>query len=191
MEKYKDLPVVLAKTTKEWRKWLEKNHNKEKAAWVVFHKKDSDKKGVGYMEAVEQALCFGWIDGLVNKRDDESWYQYFCPRKPKGNWAATNKERVARMIAEGQMTPAGQAMIDIAKQNGSWDTLTEIDNEVVPPDLQKLLNKNKTALKNFNAFSPSARKLILYWIKSAKRPETREKRIQQTVEKAKENIKAV
>lgn len=191
MEKYKDLPVVMAKTTKEWRNWLAKNHTKEKAVWLVFYNKASDKEGVGYVEAVEQALCFGWIDGLVNKRDDESRYQYFCPRKPKGNWAATNKERVERMIAAGHMTPAGQAMIDIAKKNGSWDTLTEIDNQIIPPDLQKLLNNNKTALKNFNAFSPSARKLILYWIKSAKRQETRDKRIQQTVEKAKDNIRAV
>lgn len=190
METYKDLPVIIPKTRATWRKWLEKHHDSTKAIWLVMYSKESSVKSITYPEAVEEALCFGWIDSVVYKRDEHSRYQYFTKRKPKSMWSALNKKRVAAMIEQGLMMKAGQAMIDLAKKTGTWDTLTEIDKHTVPPDLQKALDKNKSALKNYTAFPPSARHVILAWIQDAKRPETRQKRIDETVTLAKDNIRA-
>lgn len=183
-------PSFHANTRKEWRKWLDKYSESEKFVWLIIYHKSSATKSVDYEEAVEEALCFGWIDSVRNKRDSESSYLYFAPRKPKGNWSTSNKERVARLIKDGLMTPRGQALIDLAKQTGTWDTLTDAQNAVIPDDLQKLFAKNKTAFKNFQAFSASSKRLILEWIATAKRPETRKQRIEQTVELAAKNIKA-
>lgn len=179
-----------AKSRKEWRRWLEKNHAIETRVWLILYKKNSTTKSVTYAEAVEEALCFGWIDSKANTRDAESYYQYFAQRKPKGIWSKINRERVGRLILEGRMTPAGQAVINQAKKSKAWFTLEEVDNLVIPEDLQKRSDRNKTALNNFQAFSISARKMILWWIKSAKRPETRKKRIEETVTLAAKNIRA-
>src|SRR6185436_17686211 len=122
-----------------WRSWLEKYHAKEKCVYLIFYTKDSKLQGVTYVDAVEEALCFGWIDSTVYKRDAESRFQFFAKRNPRGNWSASNKERVKRLLKQGVMTPAGQAMIDIAKKNGSWDVLNEAEKMVIPNDLQKLL----------------------------------------------------
>src|SRR5689334_13226664 len=108
MEKFKDQKTYFAKTRKQWRKWLEKNHAKEKCVYLIFYIKDSKMKGVSYVDAVEEALCFGWIDSTVYKRDAESRYQFFSKRKPRGNWSASNKERVQRLLKQKLMTPAGQ-----------------------------------------------------------------------------------
>lgn len=183
-------PSFHASTRKEWREWLDKYGESEKFVWLITYHKNSTTKSITYEEAVEEALCFGWIDSLRNKRDSDSSYLYFAPRKPKGNWSTSNKERVKRLVKEGLMTPRGQALIDLAKQTGTWDTLTHAQNAVIPDDLQKLFGKNKTALKNFQAFSPSSKRIILEWIATAKRPETRLQRIKQTVELAAKNIKA-
>ena len=141
-------------------------------------------------EAVEEALCFGWIDSKALKRDEESRYQYFSPRKPKSNWSRINRERVDRLVKGGLMAPAGQALIDIAKKNGTWEALVDVENTIIPADLQQSLHENNIALKNFEAFSASARRAILQWIHSAKRPETRKKRIEETVKLAAQNLKA-
>jgi uncharacterized protein YdeI (YjbR/CyaY-like superfamily) len=190
METFKDLPVVHARSPKDWNKWLSKHHQSEKSVWLIISHKNSKLKSINHDEAVEEALCFGWIDSVTYKRDDESRYQRFSPRKPNGNWSNTNREKAEMLIASKRMQPAGQAMIDLAKQNGRWDVLMDVQNGIIPPDLLKLLNKNKTALKNFEAFSRSSKRIILEWITNAKRPETRLKRITQTVELAAQNIKA-
>ncbi len=190
METFKDIPVVHAKTSKEWNKWLAKNHASEKSVWVILANKNSKIKTITHDEAVEEALCYGWIDSVTYKRDAESRYQRFSPRKPYGNWSITNREKAEMLIATGRMQPAGQAMIDIARQNGRWDALVDAQQAIIPPDLLKLLKKNKTALKNFEAFPHSSKRFILEWITNAKKPETRLKRIQQTVELAARNIKA-
>jgi uncharacterized protein YdeI (YjbR/CyaY-like superfamily) len=179
-----------AKSAKEWRKWLEKNHEKEKAVWIIFYKKDSGTPSVSYVEAVEQALCFGWIDSKANKRDEESYYQYFAKRNPKGKWASTNKARVEKLIAQGLMTPAGMEMIDLAKKTGTWDALNDVEAVIIPDDFMKALKKNKKALAHWEAFPISSKKIILFWISDAKRPETRQKRIEESVRLAAENIKA-
>ncbi len=179
-----------AKTRKDWRRWLEKNHQAEKSVWLIIYHKKSNTKSVNYDEAVEEALCYGWIDSKPNKRDQESYYLYMSQRKPKSNWSQANRERVDRMLENGLMTPAGQAMIDLAKKTGTWDALLDVHNIVLPKDLEKLFAKNKNALKNFQAFPPSVKRGILEWILNAKRSETRQLRIKQTVELASKNIRA-
>ena len=179
-----------AKTRKDWRKWLEKNHAKEKTIWLIIYRKDSKKVSVSYEEAVEEALCFGWIDSKAVKHDPESHLQSFAPRKPKSNWSKPNRERVAKMIKAGLMTPAGQATIDLAKKTGTWTALEKVERLEIPVDLQKLFDKNKTAQKNFLAFPPSSKKMILEWIMTAKKPETRKQRVENTVELAAKNSRA-
>jgi len=190
MSEYIGIPTFYAKNRKAWRKWLEKNHAAEKNVWLIIYKKESETPSVYYTEAVEEALCFGWIDSKANKRDENSYYQSFAKRSPKSNWSKINKERVAKLIEAKLMTEAGLAVIEIAKQNGTWNSLDKIEEIQIPPDLQKLFSKNKTAFKNFEAFPRSGKKAILEWISSAKKEETRQKRIEETVALATKNIRA-
>lgn len=190
METYRNRKVVSAKSRKEWRKWLEKNHQTESSVWLIIFHKCSEVKSVYYDEAVEEAICFGWIDSIANKRDSESKYQLFSRRKPGSKWSRLNRQRSAKMISQGMMTPAGQALIDRAMKEGTWEALEQVQSAVIPDDLRKLFNKNKTALKNFQAFPPSSKRIILEWILNARQPQTRERRIAQTVELAAKNIKA-
>ena len=182
--------TVEAKTRKEWRSWLEKNHKSETSVWLILFHKKSLTPSVEISEAMEEALCFGWIDSKAKKRDSESFYLTFSPRNPKSNWSAINKERVEKMTQLGLITESGQKMIDLARQTGTWDALTDVQNLVIPDDLQKLFDINPIAFNNFNSFSSSSKRLILEWIRSAKKPETRQKRIAETVRLATENIKA-
>lgn len=190
MELHNGIKTFHAKNVKEWRQWLEKNHQSEKSVWLIIYHKSSTTPSVYYEEAVEQAICFGWIDSIAHKRDDESKYQFFAIRKPKSNWSKANRERAEKMIQAGQMTESGQKLIDFAKKTGTWEALVDVQNAVIPPDLQKLFDKNKTAYKNFLAFPPSSKRIILEWILNAKKPETRQKRIEETVRLAADNIKA-
>ena len=179
-----------AKDRDAWRKWHEKNNNKESNVWLILYRKASEIKSVNYAEAVEEALCFGWIDSLKKKRDDDSSYQMFGKRKPKSSWSKLNKTRVKELIKQDKMTPAGMEMITLAKKTGTWTALDSVDKLIIPDDLQKEFNKNKKSFENFTAFSPSSKKIILAWILSAKKPETRVKRIAETVDLARKNIKA-
>jgi uncharacterized protein YdeI (YjbR/CyaY-like superfamily) len=187
---YKNSPALIAPTLAAWRSWLSKNHNKVKSAWLIIFRKGSGKKCVDYDEAVEEALCFGWIDSTANPRDEESSYRYFAVRKPNSTWSKVNRERVARLIKEKRMKPAGQAMIDLAKRTGTWTAMEEIEKGVIPSDLQKEFTKNKKGKANFEAFPPSSKKIILSWIGAAKAPETRMKRIKETVKLAAKNVRA-
>jgi len=179
-----------AKSRKEWRKWLQKNHQSEKFVWLIIYRKESKTPSVYYEEAVEEALCFGWIDSKGNKRDDESFYLFFAQRNPKSNWSKVNKGRVEKLTQQGLMIESGQKMIDLAKKTGTWTALDAIENGIIPDDLKALLKRNKKASENFEAFPPSSKKIIIGWISNAKKPETREQRIKQTVELAAKNIKA-
>lgn len=174
----------------EWRAWLVENHDIAKGVWLIYYKKESGKPRVSYDEAVEEALCFGWIDSVVSKIDEESYMQLFTPRKTKSGWSRTNKLRIERLLATGLMESAGLKSIEIAKENGTWESLDEVENLTVPDDLQEALVQQPPALENFTAFSRSAKKLILVWIYSAKRPETRMKRVLETAQLAAQNIKA-
>lgn len=184
---------VHPKTRKQWRVWLEKKHDSSPGIWLIYYKKHTGLRGLSYEEAVEEALCFGWIDSLPGKLDEQRSMLKFTPRKPRSVWSRLNKERVVKLVSMDLMTPAGMAAIELAKTNGSWDTLTASDeaatSNTVPPDLKKLFARNKKAEKNFHAFSMSIRKQFLSWIFSAKRPETREQRLKQTVLMAAANVK--
>ena len=184
------LDIVRAASRDEWRAWLAAHHGAESGVWLVINKKASRERGVTYEEAVEEALCFGWIDSKTLRMDERAYRQLFTPRRPKGAWAASNKARVERLIAEGRMTPAGLQVIEAAKADGSWDTLNHIDELRMPDDLFGALVANPTAQHNFNAFPDSAKRMILFWITSAKRAETRAKRIGTTVDLAERNIRA-
>jgi uncharacterized protein YdeI (YjbR/CyaY-like superfamily) len=149
-----------------------------------------DAAGVGLANAVEQALCFGWIDSKTVKRDDKTTYQCFTPRNPRSTWSKVNRERIERLTAAGLMDPSGQELIDLAKRTGTWDLLADAQNLIVPADLAAALAQNPLADQNFQAFPPSARRTILEWITLAKRPETRSRRIEQTVDQAARNQRA-
>ena len=164
-----------AKDRAAWHRWLAKNHDKRQFVWLIIYKKHTAKPCVAYDDAVEEALCYGWIDSKVQSLDDERYRQYYSVRKPNSNWSGSNKKRVAKLIKAGSMTEAGMAAIEVAKANGSWDFLDDIEKMIVPDDLAKALSK--TARRNFDGFSPSARQGMLMWVKSAKRDETRRKRI--------------
>lgn len=180
-----------AKTRSSWRSWLKKNHQAKDSIWLIIYKKESGVPSVYYPEAVEEALCFGWIDSLANKRDEKSYYQFFSKRKPKSNWSKINKLRVAKLIEKDLMMPKGLEMVELARETGTWTKLEEVDEIIIPQDLKKLFNKNTLAFKNWNGFAKSSRRAILEWILNAKKDETRQKRLKETVELAELNIKAI
>lgn len=185
---YKDgKPAISARNRTEWRKWLEANHDKESSVWLILFHKNSQVQSVTLDEATEEALCFGWIDSKAKKRDGESYYLTYSQRKPKSYWSSSNKERVEKLVKLGLMTEHGQRMIDLAKETGMWDASTGVQDLVMPEDLRELFTLNKEALENFERFTPSARRMILQWILNARKPETRQKRIEETVRLAAEN----
>lgn len=179
-----------AKDRKAWRKWLQKHHSEKLCIWLIIYHKDSGVPSVYYADAVEEALCFGWIDSRPNKRDAESYYLFFSRRNPKSKWSKLNKERVKKLLETGKIAPAGMEMIDLAKRTGTWDALDQIDKMIIPADLKKAFAKNRAAFKNFMSFPDSAKKMILQWIADAKKAETRTKRINETVVLAARNIRA-
>jgi uncharacterized protein YdeI (YjbR/CyaY-like superfamily) len=189
MAKLDDLPRVEIASRKAWRAWLKSNHAKSGAVWAVTFKKP-DPRYVSAQDVNEEALCFGWIDSLPRKLDDKRSMLLVAPRKPKSAWSKINKDRVERLIAEGQMMPAGQKAIDEAKASRTWDKLNSVEALELPPDLMKAFASSKTALKNFEAFPRSVKRGILEWIIQARKPETRAARISETVAKAKNNIRA-
>lgn len=177
-------------TRAEWRAWLEQNHMRAKGIWFIAYKKSTGKPRVEYEESVEEALCFGWIDSKGSKLDEERSMQWFAPRKVGSNWSGPNKERVERMIAAGLMTPAGLTKIEAAKADGSWNALDAVEALEIPPDLEAALRSYSAARENFEAFPRSVKRGILEWIVSAKKPETRAKRVEETAHLAQENIRA-
>jgi len=185
--KMDDFQILEAKNRKEWRNWLEKNHLTAPGIWLVYYKKGSGKPSVSYEEAVEEALSYGWIDSKVNSIDEKRYMQIFTPRKPGSIWSKSNKLRVEKIIEKGIITPAGLEKIEVAKRDGSWEFLDDIDNLVIPPDLKEALASNEFARENFEAYNESIKKQILYWIKTAKREVTRKNRIEKVVSLAAEN----
>jgi uncharacterized protein YdeI (YjbR/CyaY-like superfamily) len=184
------MKVVVASTPAQWRGWLARHGRSEPEAWLVIHHKDSDTPSLRYHEAIEHALCYGWIDSLARKRDPDSSLLRFTPRNPRSTWSAVNRQRAERMIALGLMTEAGQAMIDLARASGTWQVIPDADEAAIPDDLRELLDRDEAASRNFAGFPPSSKRLILEWIATAKRPETRQRRIRQTVALAAKNLRA-
>jgi uncharacterized protein YdeI (YjbR/CyaY-like superfamily) len=177
-------------TRAEWRAWLTENHTKPQGIWMISYKKATGKPFVPYDEAVEEALCFGWIDSKPNKLDAERSMLWFAPRKPGTGWSRPNKERVARMLAAGLMMPAGIAKVEAAQQDGSWSALDAVENLEIPPDLAAALAGYDAASDHFAAFPRSVKRGILEWIANAKTASTRAKRIAETARLAQENRRA-
>lgn len=187
---YRGKPTFYAPDPAAWRQWLEANHQGQQGVWLIIYKKESGIHSVYYPEAVDEALCFGWVDSLGNKRDEQSYYQYFSPRKPKSNWSGVNKAKVERLLAAGKMMPAGMEMVELAKRTGTWTALEEVENGVVPADLEAALALQPQALAHWQAFPPSAKRGILQWLSAAKQAATRERRIVEIVNKAADNRRA-
>ena len=184
--KLADLPLLEPADRAQWRGWLEQNHTTSQGVWLAIGKKGNPVTALSYEEAVREALAFGWIDSVVNRLDEHRFKQLFTPRRPSSVWALSNKRRVEELVEQGLMRPAGMAVIEAAKADGSWYSLDDVESLTVPDDLAEALAADPRASRNFGAFAPSARKMILYWIAEAKRPETRVDRIEQTVRSARE-----
>lgn len=168
----------------EWRNWLEQNHKAKSAVWLVLHKKESNTKNLNWSEAVDEALCYGWIDSVKKAIDSKTYKQYFGKRQPNSTWSKVNKKKVEALIDAGLMTEAGLKSIEIAKQNGSWFILDSVENTEIPADLDTILKRNPEARAYFLGLSKSVKKAILQWLVLAKRPETRQKRIDEIAENA-------
>jgi uncharacterized protein YdeI (YjbR/CyaY-like superfamily) len=176
--------IFYAKNATEWREWLEKNHSSSLSVWLVLFNKKSSNVSITWREAVDVALCFGWIDSKKISIDSETSHQFFSKRKAKSTWSKINKQIIESLIQQGFMREAGFKSIEIAKENGSWTFLDEIEELIVPPDLKSELENNAVAVEYFESLSKSVKKAILYWLKSAQRPETRKKRLTEIVERA-------
>jgi uncharacterized protein YdeI (YjbR/CyaY-like superfamily) len=179
-----DAPLVHADDRATWRAWLEANHATARGAWLVTWRRRSGRVGLDYEGAIEEALCFGWVDSTGGHLDEERGKLYFAPRKARSVWAASNKVRVERLIAEGRMAPAGLAAIERAKANGSWEVLDGAERLEVPDDLAAALESHPPAAATFAAFPPSARKMLIGWVAVARRPETRAARIREVADAA-------
>jgi uncharacterized protein YdeI (YjbR/CyaY-like superfamily) len=184
-----EIKTFYPKNNAAWQKWLEKNHDKEQSVWVIYYKAKSNKPTVKYSDAVDIALCYGWIDSKQLPIDDEKHMQFFSKRKLKSVWSKVNKAKVERLIAEGKMTKSGFESIEIAKQNGCWNILDDAENLVIPKDLEKEFKKYKNAKTNFLNLSRTDKRNILQWLTLAKREETIHKRIEEIASLAAQGLK--
>lgn len=189
--KLDNLERVQIQRSSDLRDWLLTNHAQSESVWLVtFKKSAAPEKYVSYDAIVDEIICFGWIDSVPRKLDESRTMHLLSPRRPGSAWSAVNKERVTRMTQSQKMHPSGLEAVRLAKLDGSWDFLNDVDALIEPEDLAYALNQAPTARMHWDAFSRSSRRGILEWIKHAKRPETRQKRIAETVKLAKDNIKA-
>lgn len=170
---------VYAKDRAAWRAWLRRHHASRKAVWLVYYKKGSGRASVDYDEAVEEALCFGWVDSKVKAMDEDRYRQYFSVRKPDSTWSIPNKQRIAKLTRAGLMEESGLKAVEVAKEKGSWEFLDDIEKGIVPDDLAEALGARQGAREHYDAFAPSVRRGMLFWVKSAKRLATRRKRIEE------------
>lgn len=185
-----DYAQVEVTSRAEWRAWLQQHHADAPGIWLVTHKKAAGDRHLPYAEIVEEALCFGWVDSKGRALDERRSMLLVTPRKRRSGWSRPNKERIVRMEAEGLMTPAGRAVIDAAKADGSWTALDAVENLEEPPELAAALDADPAARRHWDAFPRSAKRGILEWISLAKKPDTRTARIRQTAELAAENVRA-
>jgi len=173
----KNIQFITPASINEWHEWLKKNHATESSVWMIYFKATSGKPTVRYSDAVDEALCFGWIDSKAQSIDAESYKQYFCKRKPNSVWSKVNKAKVENLLASGRMQPAGLKVIEMAKANGMWSKLDDAEALVVPNALQEKLNTHPDALAYFNSLSRSDKRNLLQWLTLAKRDETKIKRM--------------
>lgn len=177
-------------TPDKWRSWLEKNHDGSTGVHLIFYKVGHEKTSMRWEEAVKQALCFGWIDSTVKSLGDGKRRQYFCPRKPKSTWSKLNKTYITELSEGGLMHSSGLSKIEAAKKDKSWFAIDDVENGIIPAELQKAFDRNPRAFENFKQFTRTYQKSYLYWLNQAKRPETRAKRIQEIINLCDANIKS-
>jgi uncharacterized protein YdeI (YjbR/CyaY-like superfamily) len=183
---------VFFKDRAEWRRWLQRNHDKSSEIWILTYKVHTGKHCISYENALEEAICYGWIDSRLRRIDDERHTWRFAPRKPNSIWSLSNRKRAERLIEEGRMADPGMAKVDAAKKSGKWDEAYRPSKPPKMPDyLEDALMGDDQAWKNFQAFSGSYRHIYIHWVTSAKRKETREKRIKEVVRRARQNIKNI
>ncbi|MGA9747248.1 MAG: YdeI/OmpD-associated family protein [Nocardioides sp.] len=185
-----DAELVEPETIEGWTAWLAEHHADRAGVWLVTAKRSTGRQPFDYEAGVCEALRYGWIDAVKKTLDDERAMQYYAPRRPTSGWARPNKIRIERLEREGLMEAPGRAVIDAAKANGTWTLLDDVEDLVVPSDLAAALDAHPGARAHWDDFPPSARKLILTWIVTAKQPTTREKRVAETAEKAAEGLRA-
>lgn len=185
----KELETYCPKSQADWRSWLNENHNSKQSVWLVYSTKKSTIPSLSWSEAVDEALCFGWIDSTRKTIDDSTFMQFFSKRKPKSNWSKINKVKVQQLIENGRMTKAGFESIEIAQQNGFWTILDEVEELLIPNDLEIAFTQHPGSKDYFLSLSKSVRKIMLSWIVLAKRQETRQKRIDEIVENAGQQLK--
>ncbi len=187
MKKIEELYVT---DRKQWRAWLEENHATAKGVWLVYYKVHTGKPSVPYSDSVEEALCFGWIDGIIKKLDDERFCRKFMPRKSKSRWSETNKKRAEKMIRQRKMTEAGMVRIKDAKRSGEWSTIRARNKELtIPAFFLEALAKNKKSLEYFNNLAPSYKRNFVGWVSSAKQEKTRTKRLAEALSYLEQNKK--
>ena len=178
------------KNSSEWSTWLEENHAKYDGVYLIFYRVDSPYESMRWEEAVQVALCYGWIDSTVRKIDDEKRKQKFGPRKHKSVWSKLNKSYIEQLEKKGLLHESGRAKIQIAKGNGSWESLDQVESLIMPADLEKAFVTYPMAFTNYQAFSPSYRKSYLYWLNQAKREVTRQSRIEAIIALCAKNCKS-
>tara|TARA_R110001592_G_scaffold254936_1_gene518450 strand:- start:121 stop:693 length:573 start_codon:yes stop_codon:yes gene_type:complete len=185
-----ETPELYFKTDDEWRKWLHDNHSSSKGIYLIFYKVEHENDSMRWEDAVKVALCYGWIDSTVKSLGNGKRRQYFTPRNEKSVWSALNKKYIKELIYLDLMHRSGLDKIEIAKQNGSWAALDDVENGIIPKDLQIEFDKNQKAYNNYQSFAPSYRKSYLYWLNQAKRETTRQKRIAEIIQLCTNNIKS-
>jgi uncharacterized protein YdeI (YjbR/CyaY-like superfamily) len=184
------LETIYCKNRDEWRLWLDKYHNKSDVIWLIYYKKHTREETVVYNEAVEEALCYGWIDSIIKRIDEQTYMQKYTPRKKNSKWSLVNKKRVEKLIKEGKMTPSGIEQVDIAKKNGMWEKAYSSKKDLeMPAFFEKELKKNEVAFKNFISLAKSYQNQYLGWILSAQREEPRQKRTKTVIERCEKNQK--
>jgi uncharacterized protein YdeI (YjbR/CyaY-like superfamily) len=185
----KDVDTFCPASRQAWRQWLRKNHQSKQSVWLLLYKKGSNGPIISWSEAVDEALCFGWVDSTRKPVDEEKFIQFFSRRKPTGTWSKINKEKVQRLIDQRLMAKAGLMSIETAKQNGSWKILDDVEKLKLPKDLAKEFKTQPGSKDFFLGLSKSVRKSMLQWLVLAKRPETRQKRITEVVTLAAQKLK--
>jgi uncharacterized protein YdeI (YjbR/CyaY-like superfamily) len=184
-----NLPIILFETEQDWIHWLEENEN-ESGVWMQIAKKNSRIISISYQQALDVALCFGWIDGVKNRFDEKTWVQRFTPRKPNSKWSKINRNKAEELIAGGKMRPSGMAAIELAKQKGIWDTAYDSQkNATIPVDLQNELDKNPEAAAFFNSLNSVNRYAIIYRLRVSRNPEIRTKKLAGFIEMLNKNEK--
>ncbi len=187
--KKEEVEIFYATSQQDWRQWLQKNHQSKQSIWLVQYKKKAGRPTLSWSQSVDEALCFGWIDSVRKSLDDDTFIQFFSRRKPNGTWSKVNKEKVEQLIKAGLMTPAGLETIEAAKQNGSWTILDEVEELIIPKDLEAAFKTRRGSKDFFVSLSKSAKKAILQWLVLAKQPETRQKRIDEIAALASQKLK--